>query len=365
MSVYFNLRRKWYEYYFRYKKKPYTGAGFKRKKDALEAEGERRKEVKNPPKPKAEETDMAFLTLLNRRLDYLQAYRTKKHYDDNVYMAKRWAKQWKDLTITQVAPELISTYLIKIRQKISAYTANKELRALRALWNFGIKPPNRWFLENPTDGIEFFPIEKKAKYVPPKEDVIRVIMAAEGEVQDYLWTIALTLARMSEVNRLEWKDVDFENNSLKLYTRKTKGGNLVPRTIPMCKSLRDVLKRRLKGNNTLWVFWHTYYSRKAGEWVTGPYAGRKRIMKTLCNKAGVKYFRFHPLRHFGASQLVNEGVDPKTIQELLGHSNFRTTEIYLHLIKGSDQDAMNRLDSTLNGVRNVLDFEKRKTCAQD
>lgn len=88
-------------------------------------------------------------------------------------------------------------------------------------------------------------------------------------------------------------------------------------------------------------------------------------MTTLCKKAQVKYFRFHPLRHFGASMLVNEGVDPKTIQELLGHSNFKTTEIYLHLIKGSDQDAMNRLDSKLNGAENVLKFKKRKTKAQD
>ncbi len=136
---------------------------------------------------------------------------------------------------------------------------------LRAMWNFGIKPPNRWFIDNPTNGIEFFPIEKKAKYVPPMKDVIRVILAAEGETQDYLWAIALTLGRMSEVNRLEWRDVDFENKSIKLYTRKSKGGNLVPRTIPMCKTLKEVLERRLKGNRTQWVFWHTYYSRKVKE----------------------------------------------------------------------------------------------------
>ena len=88
-------------------------------------------------------------------------------------------------------------------------------------------------------------------------------------------------------------------------------------------------------------------------------------MKSLCDKAGVKYFRFHPLRHFGASQMMKEGVDPKTIQELLGHSNFRTTEIYLHLIRGTNQDAVSKLDSMLTGGGNVLRFEKRKTKTQD
>jgi len=255
---------------------------------------------------------------------------------------------------------MISKYLIALKRKISAYTANKELRALRALWNFGIKPPNRWFIDNPTDGIAFFPVEKKAKYVPPVEDVIKVILTSEGEVQDYLWTLALTMGRMSEINRMEWKDVDFENG-VTLYTRKTKGGNLKPRKIPMTKTLKDVLKRRLKGNNTPWVFHHTYYSRKTKEWVTGPYAGRKRIMTTLCKKAGVKYFRFHPFRHFGASILEKEGVSVKTIQELLGHSNRKTTEIYLHSFNGSDQEAMNHLDSTLNGLENVINLKKRKT----
>ncbi len=363
MSVYFNDRRRWYEYYFRLNKKAYTGAGFTKKKEALEAEAEKKKALKKPKKEEA--TDMAFLTLLNHSLDFTNAYRTEKHYKDCVYMAKRWAKQWKEKTIYEIAPDEIVRYMIKLKNRVSAYTANKELRALRAVFNFGIKPPNRWFIDNPTDGIKFFPVEKKAKYVPSQEDVIRVIMASEGETRDYLWTIALTLARVSEVNRLEWKDVDFESRTVRLYTRKTKGGNLVPRSIPMCQTLEEVLKRRLKGNKMQWVFYHTYFSRTENRWVTGPYEGRKRIMTTLCKKAGVKYFRFHPLRHFGASKLMKEGVDPKTIQGLLGHSNFKTTEIYLHSIKGSDQEAMDRLDFSLNGVENVLDFEKRKTSAQD
>ena len=107
------------------------------------------------------------------------------------------------MTVHQVTPTLISKYIIALKNSISAYTANKELGALRALYNYGINPPNKWFFDNPTDGIEFFSVEKRAKYVPPVDDVIRVILASEGEVQDYLWTIALTLGRMSEVNRME------------------------------------------------------------------------------------------------------------------------------------------------------------------
>ena len=55
-------------------------------------------------------------------------------------------------------------------------------------------------------------------------------------------------------------------------------------------------------------------------------------MKTLCKKADVKYFRYHALRHLGASILDRANVNIGSIQRLLGHENRITTEIYLHSI---------------------------------
>jgi integrase len=78
-----------------------------------------------------------------------------------------------------------------------------------------------------------FPMEKRAKYVPSKEDVFRVILAANSDTRDYLWTIALTMGRMSEVNRLTWSDVNFNERCLVLYTRKKRGGHFTPREVPM------------------------------------------------------------------------------------------------------------------------------------
>jgi integrase len=63
-------------------------------------------------------------------------------------------------------------------------------------------------------------------------------------------------------------------------------------------------------------------------------------MKTLCRKAGVRYFRFHALRHLGASILDRENVPLGTIQRILGHENRTTTEIYLHSIGEAERQAM-------------------------
>jgi site-specific recombinase XerD len=67
---------------------------------------------------------------------------------------------------------------------------------------------------------------------------------------------------------------------------------------------------------------------------------RKKLMKRLCEKAGVRYFRFHPIRHSGASIMDGNGIPLGAIQRILGHENRRTTEIYLHSMGDSEREAM-------------------------
>jgi tryptophanyl-tRNA synthetase len=72
-------------------------------------------------------------------------------------------------------------------------------------------------------------------------------------------------------------------------------------------------------------------------------------MITLCKKAGVKYFRYHAFRHFGASTLDNANVNIGEIQRILGHENRSTTEIYLHSIgEGGPRKLKSILTETLN-----------------
>ena len=150
------------------------------------------------------------------------------------------------------------------------------------------------------------------------------------------------MGRVGEINRLTWDDVDLKNQSVTLYTRKKKGGHLTPRRIPMTQQLFEILICRYENRDPSkpWVFWHRYWSRKQGRFVEGPYGDRKKVMKRLCKKAGVRYFRFHPIRHSGASIMDGNGVPLGAIQRILGHENRRTTEIYLHSMGDSERDAM-------------------------
>jgi integrase len=340
MSQYFKKGKGW-RYDFTLKGIRQTEAWFKTKKEAKKAEAEKRKEVlERIELPVMEaQTDMTFLDLINKWLDHVQVYKSNEYYRINRIMARHWVKLWGDTSCSKVLPEMIEKRLIE-RRKVSAYCANKELRHLRVIFNFGKKKFN--LPSNPTGGIEFFPMTKRIKYVPSSDDIENALSVADPEVKEYLMAIKDTMARVSEINRLIWDDVDLHNKYLVLYTRKKRGGHLTPRKVPLTQRLYEILSNRYKVRKKRypWVFCNTYVDWKMGKEVTTNFKYRSTILRTLCKKAGVRRFSFHALRHSGASILDNMNVPLGTIQKILGHENRTTTEIYLHSIGGSEMEAM-------------------------
>jgi len=332
MSVYLAKGKGW-RYDFTRKGIRYTEAGFKTKKEALRAEAKRKEEILNPAPIQETPTDMGFLELVNERLDYVKAYNSERHYNEYLYMARRWVAEWKQITCNEITARMIEKFIMH-RAKVSHYVANKEIRYLKATFNFGLK--KKLITNNPAAEISFLPVEKRIKYVPPVEHIDKVIEVADIDTQDYLWTIRETMGRISEINRLVWDDIDFKERYITLYTRKKAGGHLTPRRIWMTDKLLETLSYRFQRRTDKhpWVFWHRYYSSKSNSWEEGPYQDRKKIMKALCTKAGVPYFRFHALRHAGASLMDSINVPIGAIQKILGHENRKTTEIYLHSFTG-------------------------------
>jgi integrase len=341
MSCY-SVKGKGWRYEFQLNGTRYTKGFFKSERRARKAELKRREELVRPAVHQTvveNPTDMGFLDLVNKRLDHVKAYNSESHYGTYTYLSKRWAKKWGDEPCSQIIPVMVQKHLLERRQ-ISAYTANKDLRYLRATFQFGIR--KRFIANDPTDGLGFFPVEKRVKYVPPSEDIDKVIACANPDTKDYLYVVRETVARVGEVNRLRWDDVNLDVGYVVLYTRKKSGGHLTPRKVPMTQKLHEVLSRRFQTREPSkpWVFWHRYWSRKQGTHVEGPYGDRKKIMKKLCSDAKVKYFRFHPIRHSGASIMDGNNVPIGAIQRILGHENRRTTEIYLHSMGEAERDAM-------------------------
>ncbi|WP_279343184.1 tyrosine-type recombinase/integrase [Fundidesulfovibrio terrae] len=90
-----------------------------------------------------------------------------------------------------------------------------------------------------------------------------------------------------------------------------------------------------------------------------PYTNRQHFMKKLCEKAGVKPFGFHAIRHLTASTLYRAGRPQAEIQAILRHSSPTTTNRYLHSL--GMENVRTGLDEVMSsrGPGRVIEFKPR------
>ena len=69
--------------------------------------------------------------------------------------------------------------------------------------------------------------------------------------------------------------------------------------------------------------------------------------KKVLSNSKIPYKKFHSLRHTYATMLLSHGVDLKTVQDLMGHSDITITQIYLHVLPKTKIDAVNRINNLL------------------
>ncbi len=150
--------------------------------------------------------------------------------------------------------------------------------------------------------------------------------------------------RKSELCRLAWSDIDFENNFINIMNSQ---GN-VYRSIPMNDELRTkllflkdnyIIERKglfVKRNREQmqYVFCHLDGS---------PIKTFRSSFERAVKKASLKKVTPHTLRHTFASHLVMSGVDLTTVKELLGHKSIITTMIYSHLSDEHKAKAVRKL----------------------
>ena len=98
-------------------------------------------------------------------------------------------------------------------------------------------------------------------------------------------------------------------------------------------------ERNYNANNLVFTF-------KDGTPIRPSYATKN--FKKLLNKLNMKNYRFHDLRHTHATFLLQEGINPKVVQERLGHANIRMTlDTYSHVIPSMQKKAVKKLKKSL------------------
>lgn len=130
----------------------------------------------------------------------------------------------------------------------------------------------------------------------------------------------------------------------------------------MTQRLYEILARRFYSRDLTkpWVFWRINVDPATGERKAAPFKDRRELIKNLCNKAGVRHFRFHALRHAGASIMDNAKVPIGAIQRILGHENRTTTEIYIHLIGETEREAISIYERAIGKISHKSHTEMEK-----
>jgi integrase len=223
--------------------------------------------------------------------------------------------------------------------------ANRDLKEFKALYNWGIE--QELTIENPCANIRKYSEEKKDRYVPPAQDVKKVLQAAEYDDKDLILILYFTAGRISEIFNITWEDVNFKDKWVRLWTRKRKGGELEEGKLRMEKTLYNVLKRRWENRdiNTPYVFHNpggSQYTKNQ----------KKDTMKKLCLKAGVKVFGFHAIRHHVASSLLGSGkVSLSEVSKMLRHKKVSTTDNYIKALDPRLKRTAKTLEELLNGKK--------------
>lgn len=252
-------------------------------------------------------------------------------------------------------------YVINQSRKRSGYAANKDRKNLVAAWHWGMKYMQPALPAPNPCLVERMPEVRHPRYVPPEEDFWKIYEVAEGQDKVMLLSFLHLAARRGEIFHLTWEDLDFVNNRVRLWTRKRKGGIFEFDWLPMTKELRKSLlwwweHRPIKDKPQVFLcldeneFCREHYGQ--------PFKFRFQFMRRLCDRAKVKRFGFHAIRHLSASILYNLGYEVAVIQAILRHKSPSTTERYLRRI--GLEKVREALEDLKPANAKILKFESKR-----
>jgi integrase len=200
------------------------------------------------------------------------------------------------------------------------------------------------------------------------QEVDAFLKVAAGHRLGALFSVGVALGmRKGELLALHWNDVDMDNRTLRVSKTVQRLGSqgLVTgtpktmrsrRTIPLPAQVIRTLVEHRKAQDAeratagdAWQSNGLVFASKSGGLLDPKHVNR--ILDSLAEEAGVRRIRFHDLRHTCATLLLGQGVAPRTVMEVLGHSQMSiTTDLYGHVMPTTLRDAADAMDAALGGA---------------
>ena len=269
---------------------------------------------------------LAQLTIEKRASQY-----TVKSYKRDLnclstYCESKSISLWTDLKQTDIRSYMASRH----RQGLSSTSLQRELSAIRSFFNFLLK--NQLTDNNPGQYIK---APKKTRKLPKTLDVDQIKSLLEAGTNSTIEIRDLAMfelfyssgIRLSELAQLNLTDIDLTDKSLMVRSGKGGKSRMLPIGSKAVAAINTWLEHRIK----------SVTSTETALFIStrGTRLGQRSIelrLKQWCKKKGIaENIHPHMLRHSFATHLLESSQDLRAVQELLGHSNISTTQIYTHL----------------------------------
>lgn len=279
--------------------------------------------------------------LINEFINYLSVERglamnTLESYGRDLRQYSQYLEQEEESDLGSVSRSTIVSYLLHLQtQGKATATIARRLAALKAFYQFLVR--EKLIKSDPTANLESPKLEKRLPKVLTVGEVERLLgepdLSQPSGVRDraMLELLYATGIRVSELVSLGVADVNLEMGYIKCSGKGSKE-RIVPLgtlAIQSCREYLSAARHKLvkdREETALFVNHHGHRLTRQGFWkIVKKYADDAKIEKEITP---------HTLRHSFATHLLENGADLRSVQEMLGHADISTTQIYTHVTKG-------------------------------
>ena len=189
----------------------------------------------------------------------------------------------------------------------------------------------RWFYTNMLDDEEFafkIPYPKEEKDLPvviSRNELYKLFSACDNPKHKImLMMVYASGLRRNELLNLKIEDIDSNDGKFRIRINRSKGNR--DRYTVLSKTLLPQLREYYQNYQPQVYLFNGHLKGKP---MTA--SGLRHALKMAVKRAGIKQINLHILRHCFASHALEDGMNIRTLQEILGHQSLKTTMIYLHV----------------------------------
>lgn len=241
--------------------------------------------------------------------------------------------------IKDVSPRDIRKIHAHARDCSGRYEANRLLAVLRRMFNLAIA--DQALSLNPCKGVEKYPEDQRTVFLGEKEVGTLLAACARYPNQNAANAVRMLLftgARLQEVLRAEWKQIDLQRGVWMKPSSHTKQKRIHRLLLP--PGLVELL-HEMKEIDPDCAF--LFPGRKR----TKPRVDLKKPWESILESAGLGHFRIHDLRRTTASFMISSGSDLATVGKSLGHTQPSTTQRYAQLFEDVQRAGLSRAEEKM------------------